>query len=232
MTILSSNDFETISPTKAEAVMARDSSRILARRKFGHKSSICIKVLDNEKGEAEAVAVPTSAFRLFLHLLTEISRGNSVTLIPTPAELTTQQAADLLNVSRPVGRSGTLRDDSSSRLVTNSAAVARRSATRRITGGLRTDRFALGLNGASRRQGSAGGANEQPLPKRWFAHSVCNPYFVSFLGWSRTRTRYAPPKPSRYVGLIESASKRSVSNVRDRRLILPSRSFRVRVPLH
>jgi hypothetical protein len=38
------------------------------------------------------VAVPASALRLFLHLLTEMSQGNAVILIPTHAELTTQQA--------------------------------------------------------------------------------------------------------------------------------------------
>ena len=100
MAVMIPHNFETVSPSEADALLARESSRRLATRKSGRTSSIRIQVLDDGE-EAETVAVPASAMRLFLHLLTEMSQGNAVTLIPTHAELTTQQAADLLNVSRP-----------------------------------------------------------------------------------------------------------------------------------
>jgi excisionase family DNA binding protein len=100
MTTPISENFETVAPTEADALLARESSRQLATHKLGRRSSVRIRFLDDGEG-AEPVAVPTSALRLFLHLLTEMSQGNAVTLIPTHAELTTQQGADLLNVSRP-----------------------------------------------------------------------------------------------------------------------------------
>lgn len=52
----------------------------------------------NENLEA---VVPMSAFKLFLRLLREMAQGNAVTVIPYHSELTTQQAAEILNVSRP-----------------------------------------------------------------------------------------------------------------------------------
>jgi excisionase family DNA binding protein len=100
MTTLISENFETVAPSEADALLARESSRRLATHKLGKRSSVRIQLLADSE-EAETVAVPASALRLFLHLLVEMSQGNAVTLIPTHAEMTTQQAADLLNVSRP-----------------------------------------------------------------------------------------------------------------------------------
>lgn len=82
------------------ALLAPESSRRLAIHKLSRRSNVCVQLLDDSKA-VETVAVLASTLRLFLHLLTEMSQGNPVILIPAHVELTTQQATDLLNVSRP-----------------------------------------------------------------------------------------------------------------------------------
>jgi excisionase family DNA binding protein len=51
---------------------------------------------DNEK-----IELPTLALQLLVTILEQMAEGNTVSVIPIHTELTTQQAADLLNVSRP-----------------------------------------------------------------------------------------------------------------------------------
>jgi excisionase family DNA binding protein len=84
--------------TAAEAGEAARSLASLLRRRKGTSQHLTI-VAD---GDREAsVTVPRAAFELFVRLLGEMANGNAVTIVPVHAELTTQQAAELLNVSRP-----------------------------------------------------------------------------------------------------------------------------------
>ncbi|WP_200242191.1 helix-turn-helix domain-containing protein, partial [Thiohalocapsa halophila] len=59
------------------------------------KAQLC--VFDGE----EKFVVPVSAIRLLADILNQMAQGNAVSLVPIGHTLTTQQAADLLNVSRP-----------------------------------------------------------------------------------------------------------------------------------
>jgi excisionase family DNA binding protein len=60
-----------------------------------------VRVHAEGSGSEQAVTLPRQAFELFLEILGQMANGNAVTILPVHAELTTQQAADLLNVSRP-----------------------------------------------------------------------------------------------------------------------------------
>jgi excisionase family DNA binding protein len=87
-------------PTESEATLARESGRQLSLHLKTKEEAQSIRVIDQE-GEHEAVRIPTAAFRLLIDILSEMAQGNAVSLIPVHAELTTQEAADILNVSRP-----------------------------------------------------------------------------------------------------------------------------------
>jgi excisionase family DNA binding protein len=91
---------ETVTPTEADTLLAEESSRRLTRLLGKRRSNLRVSIQADDETE-EHVAIPASAFRLLADILTQMAQGNAVTLIPVHAELTTQQAADLLNVSRP-----------------------------------------------------------------------------------------------------------------------------------
>jgi excisionase family DNA binding protein len=85
-------------PSEAEAILAKETSRILSGR-AQTADPLQLRMLDDPAGGA--VNLPATAVRMLIHILEEMARGNAVTLIPVHAELTTQEAADMLNISRP-----------------------------------------------------------------------------------------------------------------------------------
>lgn len=87
-------------PSESEATLARESSRLLSFFLSTKDEAQSIRVID-QTGEHEPVKIPTTAYRLLINILSEMAQGNAVSLIPVHAELTTQEAADILNVSRP-----------------------------------------------------------------------------------------------------------------------------------
>jgi len=87
-------------PSPEEAVLARESGRTLSAVLATRAETQRIEIID-DKGSSHAVRLPVSALRLLIDVLTEIGEGNAVSIIPIHAELTTQEAADVLNVSRP-----------------------------------------------------------------------------------------------------------------------------------
>ena len=99
MATMTTRTREPIVPTAQDAAIAREASRMLAPY-VEHMESLRFQV-GEEKKVTQKLLLPATAIRLLLDLLTEMAAGNAITLIPVHAQLTTQQAADVLNVSRP-----------------------------------------------------------------------------------------------------------------------------------
>lgn len=85
-------------PTESDATLAKETSRLLAPR-VRSSSPLKFRVLGAAK--EETLRIPAPAVKMLVRILEEMAHGNAVTLIPVHTELTTQEAADMLNISRP-----------------------------------------------------------------------------------------------------------------------------------
>ncbi len=93
MTLLN-DTLEPAAPTPEESALAQECSRRLARFFGGSqpRKRLCLRVqTEDNSHDEETVSIPVSAFRLLNEILTQMAQGNSVTIIPMHAELTTSK---------------------------------------------------------------------------------------------------------------------------------------------
>lgn len=85
-------------PTEEDVDLAQRSSSKLS----GLPSSPDALKITVTRGREEAeITLPEIAFRMLEMILEELAQGHAVALAPVDREISTQKAADLLNVSRP-----------------------------------------------------------------------------------------------------------------------------------
>ncbi len=84
-------------PNTEDSTLARASSQelsaLLAEMPQANRAQV--------KLDGHDLILPRQALALLRDILSQMAQGNAVTIVPTHAELTTQEAANILNVSRP-----------------------------------------------------------------------------------------------------------------------------------
>ena len=87
-------------PSQEEAALAKLCSQELAGVLATNGDEQNFSFTD-KSGIKHDIVLPKAALNLFVEVLTQLGEGNIVQITPIHAELTTQQAADMLNMSRP-----------------------------------------------------------------------------------------------------------------------------------
>jgi excisionase family DNA binding protein len=101
MTELAVNMADFPEPTAEDIAAARDAARQLSKVSPVSKMVRFRVEAKGTEPASEPIDIPKNIFKVIIDLLVQVGNGNAVQLVPVQAELTTQQAADLLNVSRP-----------------------------------------------------------------------------------------------------------------------------------
>ena len=85
-------------PNDTERAAANQLRRLLASHVAGNTK---LRVLDEQTRKPTEVTLTPGLSGLLMEVLRHVGQGDAVTLVPVGKMLTTQQAADILNVSRP-----------------------------------------------------------------------------------------------------------------------------------
>lgn len=87
-------------PDEQEVQLADRGQRVLASCLSGKRNTRRVQLFD-EADLAHEMELPVSTLRLVEKILNGLAKGDAIRVVSVNAELTTQEAADLLNVSRP-----------------------------------------------------------------------------------------------------------------------------------
>jgi len=85
-------------PTPEDVEQAKASSRTLSKYADVDRVQLSLR---GSNGDSDELVLPGHVIQILLDVLAEMSNGNAISLIPHHQEVSTQEAANLLNVSRP-----------------------------------------------------------------------------------------------------------------------------------
>ena len=85
-------------PSALERSAANQLRRILASHASGETT---LRIIDDETKKPSEITLTPGLSKLLTELLRHIGNGDAVALVPVNQMLSTQQAADIMNVSRP-----------------------------------------------------------------------------------------------------------------------------------
>jgi excisionase family DNA binding protein len=97
---MASKPTASIEPGAVDAEVARRAARRISDYLLNHPDDDLIEAYA-EIGDDDALVIPRPTVIMLAQVLELLANGHGVQIIPKDAELTTQQAADVLNVSRP-----------------------------------------------------------------------------------------------------------------------------------
>ncbi len=97
---MTSKPIASIDPGDVDTEVAGRAARRISDYLSSHPGEDLIEAL-GEVGAEDTLVIPRPTVVMLAQVLSLLESGHGVQIIPKDAELTTQQAADVLNVSRP-----------------------------------------------------------------------------------------------------------------------------------